>query len=114
MLSLSLTHSPGELQGGHTGPRPVRAAASVLLCKSEILHAGPAVQDLHTLMLHVLLHLADVTSLKQQLNGALQDLKRQIEMKELTGEKKSKDLIRESSGEKVQNFRLRVKYTIIL
>lgn len=71
------THTPGELQRGDAGSGPVRAAAPVLLGEGQVLHAGPTVQNLHTLTLHKLLHLADVPRLKQQLNGTLQDLRKQ-------------------------------------
>ena len=66
--------SPGELQRGHTGSRSVGAAASELLAEGQVLHAGLGLQDLHALSLHIHLHLADVTRLKQQLDGALKNL----------------------------------------
>lgn len=68
------THTPGELQSGNTCSGTIRAAAPVLFGEGQVLHAGPAVQNLHTLTLHELLYLADVPSLKQQLNGTLQNL----------------------------------------
>lgn len=55
------TYSPGEFQSRDTGPWSVRSAATVLFGKNEVLHAGFGLEHLHTLPLHILLHLADVT-----------------------------------------------------
>ncbi|TNN85432.1 hypothetical protein EYF80_004454 [Liparis tanakae] len=76
------THQLDEGHAGHpvhdhgrdAGSGPVGAAAPVLLGEGQVLHAGPAIEDLHALMLHELLHLADVPGLKQELDGTLQDL----------------------------------------
>lgn len=69
------SHTPGEFQRRDASSRSVRAAAPVLLGEGQILHACPAIQNLHTLTLHKLLHLANVTCLKQQLDRTLQNLR---------------------------------------
>lgn len=71
MSDSSLRDTPGELQRRDASSRPVGAAAPVLLGEGQVLHAGPAVQNLQTLTLHELLDLADVPGLKQQLNRSL-------------------------------------------
>lgn len=74
-VSAEADNAPGELQRRDAGAGPVGGAASVFLGKSEVLHAGPPVQNLHALALNKLLDLADVPRLKEQLDGALQNLR---------------------------------------